>query len=544
MPLSKKTSVINVILMLMSMLLLSNCAAVDYFKNQQNTKPVNLNKTPAQWQATLPHDGKITDLSHWWQQFNDPVLSQLIGSAQNVNADIATAQAKIIAAQSAVATQNASLYPNVTADANANRSHQGLSFPSSTTASAAINASWELDIWGKNKAAKNAEEAKLIGAQALWHDARIIVAAETAKQYMNYRLCENLVNTAKLNAESVSETARLSHLSAKAGFLAPASASQADAQAADATNQLLKQQLQCVLLVKSMVAMTAMPELELRQALDNNKLARPTTVAINVDNVPAKVLTQRPDVLNAERNVAAASFEVIGTQKQRYPTLSLAGNIGFAYDSVTASQRTGRLRASDGLTWSIGPVAISLPIFDAGLRKANLNAAVAQYDAAKVVYESVARNAVREVEEALSILNSTELRLNDVTNSAAGFKISLEATQTRYNANLANLFDLEDARRASLQADINVFSLRNERLLAWISLYRALGGGWKLADNNTAQLSKKLLLERSLNTVVDSQIIDKTGDQTDIDKANFDHENVDSTKLETIETKIEEKIAN
>ncbi len=489
--------------------LLTGCA---YFQKPK-TSISSAIPAPAQWQATLPHDGNVNNLANWWQQFNDPLLVQLIESAQNVSSDVATAKAQIVAAQSAVTTQDAASKPNVSLDANASRSQDSLLFPPKTNVGVGLNASWELDVWGKNKASKSSEDAQLTGKQALWHDARIIVAAETAKHYVNYRLCENLTMVAKKNAESTAETARLSNLTSKAGFLAPASASQADAQAADAQNQLKKQQLQCVLLVKSLVALTAMPEPDLQAELDKNSGLMPKPVGIVVDSVPAKTLVQRPDVLNAERNVAAASFEVLSTQKARYPSLSLAGNVGWAYDTTSSLfSPNRRVKASDGFTWSIGPIAVSMPIFDAGLRRANLNAAKAQYTAAKSIYESVARNAVREVEENLATLNSVALRLDDVTNSANGFKVSLDATQLRYAANLANLFELEEARRAHLQAQNNVLTLENERVLAWISLYRAIGGGWSSANASTdtnanngsktlAETEPKLMMDRMLQSL-------------------------------------------
>lgn len=489
--------------------LLTACAKLGFSKQTPKAATNTAVPAPAKWQATLPHDGDVSNLANWWQQFNDPLLVQLIESAQNVSADVATAKAQIVAAQSAVTSQDATLKPSVSLDANASRSQDSLLFPPKTNVGVGLNASWELDIWGKNKASKNSEEAQLTGKQALWHDARIIVAAETAKHYVNYRLCENLTTVAKNNAESTAETARLSNLTAKAGFLASASVSQAEAQAADAQNLLKKQQLQCVLLVKSLVALTAMPEPDLQAALDKNSGLMPKPVGITVDTIPAKTLVQRPDVLNAERNVAAASFEVISTQKARYPSLSLAGNIGWAYDTTSSLfSPNRRVKASDGFTWSIGPIAVSMPIFDAGLRRANLNAAKAQYTAAKSIYESVARNAVREVEESLATLHSAAMRLDDVTNSANGFKISLDATQLRYAANLANLFELEEAHRAHLQAQNNVLTLENERVLAWISLYRAIGGGWASADasaNNgsktLAETEPKLVMDRMLQSL-------------------------------------------
>jgi outer membrane protein TolC len=158
-------------------------------------------------------------------------------------------------------------------------------------------------------------------------------------------------------------------------------------------------------------------------------------------------------------------------------------------------------KITDGTTWSIGPVAVSLPIFDAGVRAANITAAKAQYEASKITYESVARNAVREVEEAMAKLNSTSQRLEDVNKAADGFKISLVATQMRYQASLANLFELEDARRADLQAQTNVVTLTNERVLAWISLYRAMGGGWTQALNTPDLIFNQELKQSELQNL-------------------------------------------
>ena len=489
----------KLMLILVAGALNSSCANFGLFKSKpaKVTSVANTN-APATWQAALPHDGNISNLANWWQQFNDPLLVQLIESAQNVSADIASAKARIVEAQTSVVQDDAATKPNVTLDGSATRSQQGLLFPPSTNIGAAVNANWELDVWGKAAAAKSASDAQLTGKKALWHDARIIVAAETARQYVNYRLCENLTAVAKSNAESASETARLSDLTSKAGFLAPASVSQANAQAADAANLLKKQQLQCVLLVKALVALTAMPEPALQTALDKTTGVMPKPAGIEVDSVPAKTLAQRPDVLNAERNVSAASFEIESVKKERYPTLSLAGNIGWGFDTAINGFSTGqKRRATDGITWSIGPVAISMPIFDAGVRKANINQAKAQYVAAKSIFESVARNAVREVEEALATLNSAGQRLDDIHKAALGFQASFDATDTRFKANLANLFELEEARRANLQAQNNVFLLENDRVQAWILLYRAMGGGWN-SQNNTDKASNLVHVEPKL----------------------------------------------
>lgn len=478
-----------------SLLLLSGCGMV-----VKTFKPA---PPPASWTEPLPsaqaHDGKLSELKNWWQQFNDPELIKLIEAAQAVSADIEAAKARIVASQAAVAVTEAQLLPSINAEASASRSKNGVVFPTANAVSGDVNASWELDVWGKNKADNNEEQAKLTSVKALWHDARIIVAAETAKQYINFRLCENLTDIAQKNADSTNKTEQLSQLTAKAGFLASSSLSQSEGQAAEAANQLKRQLLQCTLIVKSLVAITAIPEPELRDILAKNARIIPMPAGIAVATVPAKMLEQRPDVLSAERNVAAASFEINYAVAQRYPRLSLAGSIGLTYDTSARNLVFNRRgTALDGLTWSIGPLAVSLPLFDAGVREANIDAAKAQYEAAKSVYESVVRNAVREVEEALATLNSTTLREIDVRKAANQFEISYKASEARYQASLANLFELEEARRESLQADTNVFTLQNERVLAWISLYHAMGGGWVVAQNTLPQDKPILILDREL----------------------------------------------
>jgi len=489
-----------ILLTLSGILALSSCA-INPIPKYQPIAP------PKSWIEPLPfkqpHDGKLSDLQNWWQQFNDPALLKLIEAAQKVSPDIESAQARVVAAQTEVVLAGSYLLPSLTADANASRNHNGVIFPTGNVVNLGVNASWELDVWGKNKANNKEKQAQLSGSSALWHEARVIVAAQTATQYLNYRLCENLSSIAKKNAESNLESARVADLSAKAGFLSLASASQTHAFAADASSQFKKQSLQCALMVKALVALTAISEPEMHTLLAQDSGVMPISVGLEVNEIPAKLLLQRPDVLNAERNVDASGFEITFSQAQRYPRLTLAGSLGVAYDNTFrrfSPKVTHNIR--DATTWSIGPVAVSLPIFDAGVSAANIEMAKVQYEVAKSTYESVVRNAVREVEEAMAKLNSTSERLDDINKSAEGFKLALDATQMRYKASLANLFELEEAQRASLQAQTNVVALTNERLLAWISLYRAMGGGWTQALNNPVLTIDSKLKPTELKTPV------------------------------------------
>jgi outer membrane protein, multidrug efflux system len=297
------------------------------------------------------------------------------------------------------------------------------------------------------------------------------VAAEVAGDYTQLRSCEALLVQTRADVASRSETSRLTELSANAGFQAPADAALARASAAQGRSQLASQQAQCDQLVKALVALTGWQEPSLREQLSPGAAHMPQPVQIAVQQVPAQVLSQRPDVYSAARDVAAAAADTDQAQAQRYPRISLAGSIG--------SSRVQSAGQNDsGTVWAVGPVQVSLPLFDGGTRAANVDAARSRFDEAASVYRARLRTAVREVEEALLSLQSTVVRSDDARIATEGYEDSLRAAQARFERGAGSLFELEDARRTALQAQSSVIELQRERVSAWISLYRALGGGW------------------------------------------------------------------
>jgi NodT family efflux transporter outer membrane factor (OMF) lipoprotein len=438
---------------------------------------------PAQWSAplpdtatALPHHARLSDLSQWWQQQSDPVLVELITAAQAVSPTIATAVSRIEQSRANSVAAGAALGPKLDLAASVSRSNMQQPLPLGTTSQIALQPSWEADIFGGNRAASAAAQARLQGAQAGWHDARVSVAAEVANRYYDLRSCDRLLIVAQADAASRAETARLSALSAQAGFEAPANAALARASAADGNSRVTQQRAACDLDVKALVALTALDEPVLRKKIANAETQPSSFLPIAVDTLPAQTLTQRPDVFVAEREVAAASAEVGNAQAQRYPRLTLSGSIGVAnFRSQGVSTNLD--------TWSIGPIALSLPIFDGGVRVANITAAQARYDEAVVNYRSTVRQAVREVEEALVNLHSAIARSEDAQASVQGYDIAFKAIEARYKNGLASLIELEDTRRQRLAAELNAVSLERDRMLAWIALYRAAGGGWSRPDS-------------------------------------------------------------
>ncbi|MBF5004912.1 efflux transporter outer membrane subunit [Diaphorobacter caeni] len=434
---------------------------------------------PTQWHAPLPHGGSVAQLEDWWRAAGDPLLAELIREAQTASPSVAQARSTFEQARATQVAARAALLPTLDAQASASRGFNEQTAGIANTAQIGAQAGWEIDLFGRNSATSDAAGERLEGSRAKWHDARVSVAAEVANQYTGWRYCARQLTVLQGDVASREQTAKLSSESERAGFTAPANAALAAASFSDGRVRLAQQQLQCDIGIKTLVALTGRDEAALRSALAESPAAPLPDALFTVDSLPAQVIVQRPDVHAAEREVAAASADVGSAEAERYPRLSLGGSIGRLYLG------TGSLSGSSNI-WTIGPVAVSLPLFDGGRRAAQVTAAKARYDAAAVSYRAQVRQAVGEVEQALTRLASTSERRTDAQNAAAGYKRSLDATQALWKGGLASQLDLENARRTALASELSLVSLEQERMSAWIQLYRAAGGGWSVNAQDPA----------------------------------------------------------
>lgn len=426
---------------------------------------------PLAWHAPLPHGGTVEGLERWWERLDDPLLVELIAAAQQASPTLAQARSRLLQARATAATARAAQLPAADANASAQR---GVNVSLGGVVSAlqgGVQASWDADLFGARAATREAADARLAGARASWHEARVAVAADVANQLDALRNCRRLLAVARSDAASRAETARLAGLAAGAGFQAPADAALARASAADADARATQQRAACEVGRKGLVALTALDETVLEQKVAEAQVSSRPPAIFSIASLPAQVLEQRPDVYNAAREVAAASAEVASADAQRYPQLSLQGTVGrarYQYEGQTL----------DFSNWTVGPVALSLPLFDGGRRRASVAAAQARYEEAAAVYRGKARQAVREVEEALVNLQSAAERTASAEAAAEGYRQSFEAMQARYRSGLASLLELEDSRRTALASETARVNLERERMAAWVALYRAAGGGW------------------------------------------------------------------
>ncbi len=443
----------------------------------------------AAWQAPLPHNGDIATLTAWWSSWNDATLQGFIDAAQASNPTLAQAAARILQARAGQTIAGSNALPNVTAGAAANRgnSASGFALPGATTSvSSTVQAAWELDLFGANRRTREAADARFTARNLDWHQARVSLAAEVATAYVNLRVNEALAGGYERDAASRNETARLTGLKTNAGFETPANAALANASASEASARLTRQRAEVDLGIKALAALSGLGELSVRMALTSDRAKLPVPANFAVPNVPVAVLAQRPDLAAAERELAALTADIGAAEADRYPRISLSGSVGYSVSRLAGI-------TSDGTTWGFGP-SLTVPLFDAGRRSANVDLAKARYAESLAGYKAIAIRAVREVEEALTQLQSAQARTSDVQASLSGYQAFEKAAQARLSAGAGSVLELQDARRSVLAAEVAVLTLERERLNAWISLYRAVGGGWdqrQASSDSQVKVSEK-----------------------------------------------------
>jgi NodT family efflux transporter outer membrane factor (OMF) lipoprotein len=456
-------------------------------------------QAPQQEENILPvaHEGNQANLQAWWDGFQDEALSRLQAAAQQQSPNVASAGAKIAQSRANFASADAALLPSVDGNMAGKRSSASFGGPAFLwdQYQAGLQSNWELDLFGILSRQQEAANSQLESRQAAWHDARVAVAVEVANAYLAYRYCEVQLQLTTTDAESRLKSVMLTETANSSGLRAHTDVALAQASSADGDRLALQYQAQCERSIKGLVALSGLEEAEVRQLLlaAPDRIARlPEPPPFKIDALPINVLRQRPDIAAAERDVAEASANIGVEQAKRLPRISLSGNITPTLQNMNGSA----LMLAQ--TWAIGPT-LSLPIFDAGKRAANVESMRGQYEFAVSNFRSKVRTAVREVEEALVRLQSAGKRLPLAQSAYHEYQNRFTALQTLYQAGLSSGLEVETARRSLLAAELTVKELDQERVSAWIALYRAAGGGWEHPQADATTHEKAAIIKESGN---------------------------------------------
>lgn len=431
---------------------------------------------PASWKnaAGFPTAAPTRDLSRWWQRFNDPTLSSLISQALRENPDLASASARIREARARRTAEKASLFPTLGGSASTNsratNPSSGSSFEN-TSYSANLDASWEIDLFGRQRSLIQAAAANLGTVEENYHSAQATLASEIAIAYTDLRATQAGLEIVRRNIATREQTSKLATWRQQAGESDSLEPNQALSSLEQARAAIPSLEQQAARSRNLLTLLCGRHPGSLDALLAGNKRPIPVPPRTLAIGIPADTVRQRPDVRAAGYSLLAAAANTRAADALRYPSLNLSGTLGLS--SLTSSKLFSPQTATAGAI-----AGIASPIFDGGRIRANIQANDAAEEQAYHAYRSTVLTALSETEDALIACRRTAERLAILEKAAAAAREADALARLRYQAGEIDFLIVLDAQRSLLSLEESFLATQADRTTAYIQLYKALGGGW------------------------------------------------------------------
>jgi NodT family efflux transporter outer membrane factor (OMF) lipoprotein len=435
------------------------------------------------WKTAQPQDD--APRGTWWAAFDDGDLDALIRQVDISNQTIAAAAARMREAQAATQAARAALFPLVTGNAAALRSARAAGAAAGTGAStvgnsynAAIGVNWEIDLWG---GVRRSVESSTAAAQASAADlaaATLSAQALLAQDYLLLRVQDAQIALLNDTVAGYEKSLQLTRNQYAAGIIARGDVAQAEAQLKSTQAQVFDARISRAQLEHAIAVLVGKPPSELSIAAHPLAAKFP---AIPVA-LPSELLERRPDVAAAERRTAAANAQIGVAQAAFFPSLSLSA-VGGYQNSVI-----GNLLSLPSRYWSLGPV-LAQTLFDAGLRWAQKEHAIATYDETVASYRSTVLGAFQEVEDNLAALALLEQEAAVQDDAVKAARESAAIATNQYKAGTASYLAVVVLQAAALNNERTALAILARRLAASVALIKALGGGWSAARLDQAAAS-------------------------------------------------------
>lgn len=432
-------------------------------------------EAPAAWSRLEgPADNATApDLGRWWHNLGDPLLSDIVRQALDANLDLRNAQARLREARARRAVALAGFFPAVDASGSRSRSQSSRETGSGMTRelySGSLDASWELDVFGGTRRGFEAAEADFESSLAELHAAQVTVAAEAALSYVEMRALQERLRIARDNLASQTETLQLTQWRAQAGLVDSQDVAQARSNREQTLAQVPALETSLAETQHSLEILLGKTPGSLRARLDV-EAGLPTVPERIAAGIPADTLRQRPDIRAAERALAAETARVGVAEAARYPSFNISGSIGLEALTFRA------LGGGDAGTSSL-LAGITVPIFEAGRLKNQVEIQDAVREQALVAYEKAVLAALQEVEDALVSLARSEERARALGDAADAARSAADMARLRYGSGLIDFQSVLDTERSVRAIEDSLASARADGVLALIRLYKAMGGGW------------------------------------------------------------------
>lgn len=437
-------------------------------------------KENAGWQVAQPQDATLR--GNWWEMFNDPQLNAFEQQVDISNQNVALAEAQYRQARALVQQARAAYFPTVTIGASLNNSSQpptsrnnngssGRTAP--TLFTMAVDASWEIDVWGRIRRLVESSEASAQASAADLENARLSARTELAQDYFQLRTLDTQKQLLDASVADFEKSLELTNNRYASGVVSRADVLQAQtqlkttqAQAIDVGVQRAQFEHAIALLIGKPASVVSIPAAPLAM----------TTVPPPIPvGVPAEVLERRPDIASAERQVVAANAQIGAALAAYYPTVSLGATGGF--ESTSLSQWV----SAPSRFWSVGP-AISETVFDGGLRAGLTEQARGVYDGTVASYRETVLTAFQEVEDNLAALRILESEAGVQDEAVTSAQQAVTVFTNQYKAGIASYLEVVIAQTAALNNERTAATILGNRMNAAVLLIKALGGGWNVAN--------------------------------------------------------------
>uniref|UniRef100_UPI0035CC9755 efflux transporter outer membrane subunit n=1 Tax=uncultured Sphingomonas sp. TaxID=158754 RepID=UPI0035CC9755 len=455
---------------LVSALALAGCSlAPDYHAPAIAVAPAYKETGP--WQAA---GAAVSAPGTWWEAFGDPTLNALEQRIEGSNFSLAAAAARYAEASAAVSRSRAALFPQIDAGANAERARVSAGRPLSPGTASTYNnvligpsLSYELDLFGR---VRNTIAANRAGAAASAFDlagVRLGLQAQLASAYFDMRGLDARIVLLQATVDAYGRAFQLTDTRHSGGIASGIDVSRAQSQLASARAELdsvradrARDEHAIAVLVGETPSTFTLP-------VDDRQITPPAIPAA----LPSTLLERRPDIVAAERRVAAANARIGVARAALYPNISLGASGGFEAGS-------GNLLSAANGFWALGPLALAQTLFDGGARRADVRLSRAQFDEAAADYRQTVLSAFREVEDDLAAGRHLADQVRNAQEAATAAERTRDLATTRYRDGASDYLEVVLAQTAALDAERALLVVRTQQLSVATDTVRALGGAF------------------------------------------------------------------
>ena len=431
--------------------------------------------SPAAWRIDYHKADEVAN-TRWWEQFGDPVLSELIESSLRENQDVQIAAARVDQLIGALMSTRSQLFPQVGYGADVSRFRaSSVSVPALppganryfTLYEATLGTSWQVDLFGRVRRLSEAAQAQVYASQQAQRGVVLTLVASVATSYIGLRALDRQREIAQATAKNFGETARIFSLRFKAGMVSRTEVAQIDSQ--------YQQALAAISNIEQAIA--AQENLiSLLQGRSSEAIARGKTIDELVPplipaDLPSTLLERRPDILQAEQNLVAANANIGAARALYFPTFSMTGALG------SASTSFGTFLAGPASTWLIGASVVG-PIFTFGGIEGQVRSAEAQERQALGFYQQTILNAFRETNDALV---GSQKKIEEVarqTQRVVSLRDFARLSRLKFDKGVASYLDVLVAENDLFAAELSAVGLLADRYAQLVNVYQAMGGGW------------------------------------------------------------------